>query len=743
MIRRAAFIITAALSLLTAPQIAQTQPILLDDLDPADSYDRAPLTERPLRVLPRETQTDSALDQDLSSKLSDTIMPLQPIRDQIDGENGYRIAGEYSRERFIFFMPTGLRATKFRLATQSALNVLPERSSVEVYVNDTSIGTITPDNFDRPEVDELPLPDGLLQDGQNHVTLVTRQVHRVFCGPEASFSLWTDIALADSGVGVDLNQAKPDALSFLAASAAQIARDNTISIRTSGAGFPLSQAASIIARATDLVSGSPTEISFDDYYAVASSEPQLARVVSLPVDEVLPDGPEVRRGGDGAFVLLINTRRYDEVRDFLLAALPHRAKHPPPPFVEPDRRTSLADLKISSVAGEGRYFNAPIPFRLPRDWLLLASQQAEIRLDYQYDHDLPEGSLLLVKVNQNTIRVLPLDDARRAGRPLETLRIPFDANLLRPGVNRLTFESLVPGDPADQACAIRNQPTFRVFGTTSLLVPDSPSMSRPNIDGTLDEIGPDNVRMSDAAQNVLPFGLLPQIASVFVTNNSQTEQEKEAPDTGSELIIGVPADLANLRGDVIDGRHTALESTLIGHAPKAEKDRGLWENASLDGWQKLFESSSRSGLVSEESPNSWRTFLRNSDSELREWLSHQNANALLIQPDTETPGEVWLIVQPRSNLEKLVASLSITHQEFDGPQGQISLFTSDQKWIDWRSSTRPLNLMEPLTLRNLRTVVGNFVTVSPRSFVIPVFLLAVCSALVGIGIAILVRRRSR
>ncbi|AMY70304.1 cellulose synthase [Frigidibacter mobilis] len=84
-------------------------------------------------------------------------------------------------------------------------------------------------------------------------------------------------------------------------------------------------------------------------------------------------------------------------------------------------------------------------FRLPDDWLILASQEARFTLLYGFADDLPAGSLMLVKVNGQTVRLLPLD--RNGGSVQPPLEIGFAANLLHPGANRVSFEAILPGIP--------------------------------------------------------------------------------------------------------------------------------------------------------------------------------------------------------------------------------------------------------------------------------------------------------
>ncbi|WP_226783201.1 cellulose biosynthesis cyclic di-GMP-binding regulatory protein BcsB [Oceaniglobus trochenteri] len=718
----------------------EAQQIILEGLEePAEpDRDRSGVPEQPEK--PRVMHGKGADDQPAAAiQPTTTMMPLRPMRAQVGSSGHFRLQGQYAKAEFLLFLPRDPGATTFQLKTQSAINVLPDQSSIEVFVNGTSVGRIQPGNFDREGVDELEVPAGLFRAGRNRVSLVARQVHRVFCGPEASFSLWTDITLIDSGVLVPTTDLTPDPLGFLAATGAQLARGEPFSIRISGAEFSLGDAASIIARVEDIFGGTPPKIDFEDYYAVSPTPPQLARVTALPPDQLLPDGPEFHRGGDGAIVLLTNSGKYAEVGRLLFGAMKDTLPSEFTPLLTPGQRTALADIGSPTIEGYGRYFRAPVSFRLPRDWLLLASQEAALELDYQFDHQLPEGSLLLVKINNTTVRLLPLDDAERAGRPLRTLRIPFAANLLQPGVNRLTFESLVPGDPPDQACALRTAPIFQVSGTSALFVPGSPSMTLPGIDAVLGVIGPGSIRMSEAARSSIPLGLLPQLAAVYA--NDPPPDMAALDRSGYELKVGVAADLSTLSGDVVDGNTAALQSVLLNTIQEKPEEVDPWKSVDGGPWWRAFYDLGEASSLPSRLFDRLVTMWHGPEIDLPTWLAGHAAEAMLIQPDMANPEKTWLFLRSRADPARIIASLAATHQEFEGPHGQVSLYSSENGWVSWNSPNRPLSLNESLTLGNMRAVVGNYVTITPARYIVPLFLLILCSAIVAIGIAILTRRK--
>ena len=95
----------------------------------------------------------------------------------------------------------------------------------------------------------------------------------------------------------------------------------------------------------------------------------------------------------------------------------------------------------------------------------------------------------------------------------------------------------------------------------------------------------------------------------------------------------------------------------------------------------------------------------------------------------------------QDDYSQIIAALATTHREFEGPHGQISLFMPERGWVSWTSPDTPLKLHEALTLGNIRAVLGNYVTVTPSRYVLPLMLLTLCSAIAAIGVVILTRRR--
>lgn len=719
------------------------QQIEIDDFPPASGPRVEPaLPEPEAPVLPSDRQWTAPDPQPSSegAQASDVLLPLRPRSPQGEETVGHRLQGEYPEEGFWLFLPRSIDGASLAITTLSSINLLPDRSHATVRVNGTEIGAVVLENFSAAGTMMLPVPDGLLTAGRNLVEVHLEQVHRVLCGPDASFGLWTDIIAHQSGITIPRTELGLDPLSFIAAVSAQLGQGKTFSLANDSYAQVMN-ASPYVARIESLFEGLPPEITVEDYYTVAEQRPQLARVTALPEQYSVPDLPTFQRGGDGAIVLLTNSGQAEATEALLTRALGPMPASTALPAVAPGERQSLSDLGVSTLEGRGHYIRQAVSFRLPWDWLVLASQRAQLRLDYAFARNLPKGALLLVKINDETIRLLPLDDAQQAGRRLDPLLIPFAANQLQPGVNEISFEALVPGEPADAACAPQPAPVFQISDTTSLVVPESPRMVLPRIDRSLATVDVSRISMSEAAQRTLPLGMLAQIASIYVSG--ETTATYGQPARRGSIKIGIPADLSMIPGDIVSKNISELEEVLLSPPTASGQAVDPWATVDSRGWWTLFLDRHKAADSLRELRGKITSLWRGPESDLDGWLLDRSAEAMLIQPSMESPEDLWLVVRPNTDYGRLVASLVDMQERSEGPKGQVSLFGFDGNWQVWRSANRPLSLQEPLSISNVRAVVGNYVTLSPGRYIAPLFLLAIGCALSAMGLLVASRRRKK
>lgn len=667
------------------------------------------------------------------------LLPLRSAAPRMQGLTPPRLAGEVAVERFILFLPElpdiGEEG-ELLLAHRTGIDVLAEDSSLEVQINGTALEPVRPDNFDDFAQSRIAVPEGVLNIGRNTVEVTARHVHRIACGPEATFDLWTEIDTVNSGVAVDRAAMLPGPISFLAALSEQAARGQPLEIHRRDPAAPMYEAAPSIGQVAAALGGTPPSIVSAPYWTLEREVPAAARITAF-AEGIAPDTPRFAIGGDGAQVLLVERGAdYDLISRQLLEA----ADITPPgtkTALTPGRAVTFADLDAPRLIAEGRYSRIPVRFRLPNDWLLLASQKAQIDLRYRFAADLPEGSVMLAKVNGETVRLLPLDSL--GGEDLPDLPIRFQAALLRPGLNLLEFEILVPGDPPTASCPAIEGAIVEISPESRLFVPVSPRMSQPSIRTALDHVGPGDILMTEAAGEQLPPDVVLQIAAAL----SLWGTDAQDGGAGGVLTVGTLSDLDRITAPLLDDALPALTEALRAGAAAtapAVPETGPSEDAALgpapDGTGGLM-----SWVMS--LPDRIRASLRRvafgEDVALRDWLQERTAVAALLQVDPSMENELVLIVGPGGVTDAVARALAAASADPDGPEGQVSLFVPGVGWQSWAAPDRPLRLQEPIRPGNLRNVMGNYATTSPIYFVSIMIGLAICSALLALWVLLLTR----
>lgn len=667
------------------------------------------------------------------------LVPLRPAEAHAQSPQVPRLTGEVSVGRFVLFLPSDPGATELRLSHRSSIDVLPEQSVLRVAVNGTVLGEVAPDNFSGFALDALPVPAGVLRGGRNLVEVEARHTHRVACGPDASFAVWTELQAGRSGVALPADAFQPDPMGFLSAIAAQAADGRPVVIRRPDPSASLIGAAPFVAEVSAAIGGAAPAIRSAPHWTVIEGPAPLARVTVFPAGTG-PDRPRFARGGDGALVLLLR-----EGADFSgVSRLFSNAADAPdftgPRILPPGQALPLAELAPDRLVGEGRYFVLTTEFRLPWDWLMLTSAKARLDLDYRFPAGLPEGSLMLIKVNGTTVRMLPLDID--GGMALPTLPVSFPARLMRPGSNRLDFEVLVPGDPVDRACPPLPGPTVEISGESRLYVPPTPRMSLSSIDETMAGLAPGGIELTEAAAERLPPGFAPQIAAVL----TRPRPGAPGPDATRRLVIGTLADLDTIRPAALGENLRAVSEALTADTLPALVPRA----ASATAWD-VVEDGAESGATA---PNglldlplrlvsALRRMALGSEQPLETWLEDRTAQAAMLQPDPGRPGDIWLILGPRADPADIVRTIAASRDGAGGPTGQLAIYSADAGWESWASPERALRLHESINIGNLREIMGTYATLSPLQFIAATLVLTLLSVGAALGLLFTLRGRDR
>ncbi|KAA2312092.1 hypothetical protein DL237_14305 [Pseudooceanicola sediminis] len=631
-----------------------------------------------------------------------------------------RLTGERAVASLFVDLPALAPVKSFKLSYRISINVLPARSQILISVNGKTLDPIQPTAFSGFE--DIELPAEMLVPGRNEINVVVQESHRIFCGPEATFEIWTELDLGASGVEYESKDLAGDTDGFMSALLAQLVSQNVIPVRADDETLTAIMPA-LTERLAGLRNGAPVMLRPQGIYASPSIIPPVARITILPDNR---DFAEIRQGADGAQVLVMSLTADNKLPnlDMLLPA--------PPPVPDvgilvPGQRTSLEDLKFSDVSAYNRYSEQNANFRLPGDWLVLSSQNAMLKLLYSFADGLPENALMLVKINGTTVRLLPLDQG--GGSTIPLLDIGFPARLLHPGVNQLTFVSLVPGDPPDLPCPAFDSPLMTIDATSTLLVPEVPKMAFVNVSDTLAGITPDQIFYrsgSEEGESDIEMAL----KTAMRTLEGHTQQD----GASLNVIESDSLDQISLGGLNLSRRE--LEAVFLNRRP-APMTQPI-EDPSTRTWVMPAFSDILAAVG-----RNVRDLASPGDGDLRDWLSDRNGKAVVTIPQADDPLSLWLIVRPETDPAEIAAKLAQARLDPNGPSGRFALLTNDDQWESWHDSSSPPGLKEPLTLKNFREVAGNYASWSPLYFVLVLFGLTIISVCLALAFVVTTRGRRK
>lgn len=668
----------------------------------------------------------------------DWVAPLRPQRvSRMQRGLAWRFTGEHHVEDFTLFVSDPALSRTLRIRTLSTVNVLPERSSGRVLVNGVEVGVLRLSNFTDFGSVDLELPAMLLQQGQNTVRIEVHQHHRIFCGPDASWALWTEVDFANSGLVVDTADISPGIGAFLMGIAADSVSLAGIEMRgTEGLGGARDAwVSALVTRLNRVMAGRPLNYRFTEFWSLQPDRPARARVTFMPSDQA---GISFHTGGDGAQVMLVeyvpgSGPSQFEVLDHHVASAP---RTPRPELIDTAREVAFSEFGFETVRFAERYARREYTFRLADDWLVLTAEKARIRLDYQYAEELPEGSMLLLGMNGTTIRMLPLRD--EPGQFIERFPVDFEARLMHAGNNVLSVEMLIPGDPPDLPCAASRGPVLEIAETSTLSVPFSPSMHMPDMMLAFTSLAPESLRVNELTPRA--FSADDQITLATALSQGRTDYRPGA------LHLLAIEDLGALPVGQYRVDRRILESVLTVR-PEHDPDEAQFAESAYDPFRgRWFDGSDgRAALATW-----WDSFMRTSrdfvqwlnprtENRLNEWLAQQHGQAMLLQLDHDTPDQIWMLRSRDSDVSDIAAAIIAARFSGEGPRGQVSVLGHDGLWTSWMAPDRHPRMLEPWRLSNFRSAMGNIVSARPIKFVVILFFLAVISAAVALRLIVSTR----
>lgn len=667
------------------------------------------------------------------------VSPLRPIeaRGRPAG-TALRFDGESRVLEFALFVPQPSEMRALRVSTLSSINVLPERSHYRVYINDTMVGEGQLENFTEFGAVDFPVGASVVLPGQNNVRIELVQYHRIYCGPDASFALWSDIDLANSGAVLGSIEGITGQDGFMMGIAAAAATGSGIEIRGAEglAEYRDAWVSQITERISSALGGDPIPFRFTHFWSVQGDVRSAARITFMPstVNRLT-----FRTSGDGAQVMeveFVPGERPHALPEFE-NILPHVAARRQPNLIATERPVAFSEFGYRTTEIRDRYALIEQRFRLPEDYVVLTNAKAEIALDYIYVPNLPTGSMLLVHINGENIRLLPLRG--EAGTLIEQFPVRFEARLLRAGINTIGFESIIPGDPADLPCPTQDSPMLAIGQSSTLTVPYSPSMYMPDMHLAFTGLTPDSVQGNDMSGRSFD-------ANDMVTLRAALSGGENAENAAlhPQLHLLSMDDLGSIPLGGYQFSRRAVEAAMlpvpvaVAAAETPQISDTLFRNLSerpestaalARGWEWL-----RGGF---EAALQWMH--PRAGTRLEAWLSAQHGQAVLIQLDPSMPNQLWMVRAPGSDIGAIASAMVAARTNAEGPRGQVSVLDNNGRWQSWVAPDREPVLLEPVTLSNVRFVVGNFVSAMPIRYVAGLFFLALVSALFALRLVIATR----
>ena len=733
----AALLLAGAMTVPAAAQISDDMLIQLPELSGASVTEAGAAVDLSARVDPGRriaAQDDMAEDAEKTwispLRLLDLGYPMQAGIARISGEREWVTFDVYASET------PGHQV--LRVTTVSSINNLPERSFMRISVNGQDIGTRNLSQIEGFGAVDLVLPPDVLTPGRNRVQIEFRQHHRIYCGPEASFDLWTDIDLSKSGLVLRRDNDEVGIETFMMALAAQASGVRPVEIRgldTLGTESE-SWRQFLVARLNHVLSGAPVVFRFSDYWTIESGVPDLARISIIPAAQ---SRMRIMTSGDGAQVMVLEVAQGTKPAELLSALdqFSQRSTVARAPLVTPERDVPFAELGVVTEDFSQHYALRNHAFRLPDDWLVLTAAKARIQLDYAYAQNLPQGAMLLLKMNGTSIRLLPLRG--EGGTPITAFPIDFEARLMHPGTNILTMELFVPGSPANLPCATSDAPVLRIGEGSTLHVPYSPSMSIPDMDMAFAALGPDSPRKNEMSGRAFSDMDMLTLSAALTRSEGQPSQ--------STLHLIALDDLGSLPTAHHRADRRLLEDSVLMRA----SDDALMASLAADGREDPFQARrASSGSFSVALSTGWdkmRAQARwltdrlfpNSGDQLNAWLADQRGQAVLFQLDPARPQEIWLLRSPDSDIHDIARHMASARAFGGGPKGQVSVLTQEGYWMNWFAPDRRPTLLEPWSRQNFRGAMGNFVSARPIFYTILMLGLALISALIAIRLVISTR----
>ncbi|MBX3527775.1 MAG: cellulose biosynthesis cyclic di-GMP-binding regulatory protein BcsB [Rhodoblastus sp.] len=419
------------------------------------------------------------------------------LRHLTNNIQGFRLAGEIASSEWPVYI-TAEQARlpiKFQVGYLSAISVMPEASYLTLSVNDVVVGRANIRATHSVKTITFDIPLNALQAGFNSIRLTAEQRHRVDCSLQATYELWTQIDPSQTGLLLprstpvsrlsDLPALSPDAQGALPIRAVVPGHTNLANVeRIMRAAQLISLHGRFEQPVVDIGPLADGEYGVNLVVGPASDVASLvdlraAGPISGPRVLIIPANPRLRTtivvtGATDAQVSEA-LAEFDASQKPIGAPAGLRAAAAFPGLhIEGGQRVKLRDLGVASEEFSGRLFRAAFNVILPPDFYPADYGKAIVDLAGGYAPGLTTEAHIVVSVNGRNAVSMKLPKA--AGDVFTKNPIPLPLGAMRPGLNRVEIEALVPM-ASDSAC----DPLAAISGAKRFLLLDSTEIELPRI----------------------------------------------------------------------------------------------------------------------------------------------------------------------------------------------------------------------------------------------------------------------
>ena len=421
--------------------------------------------------------------------------PTSPLRHLPSNAQGLRLAGEIASSEWPVYLTEAQAAhpLKFQLGYLSAVSVMPEASTLQVQINDVTIGELHLHSPSKVKITAFDVPSELVRPGFNAVRLVVQQRHRVDCSIAATYELWTQIDSSQTGFLIAPRDMSVTSIVDLAALPAN--PQGALPIRAMLPGATDAGNVNRLLRAVQLVAWNGRfEQPIVDVGAAAGgigvnlavgTYGDLRGMAGLemlqeplgPHLELFPATAATRStlvitGVSVADVDIALARLAAEIEPNGTPAGLRAAFAFPGYRLDSGQHVRMRDLGVISQEFSGRLFRTAFNIVLPADFYPADYGKVEIRLAGGYAPNLTGDAQIVLSVNSKI--AVGTKMAKIDGEVFRNRTISVPLSLLRPGLNRIDLEAHVPTKEdasCDPLAAIGAKNRFLFLDDTEFVLP--------------------------------------------------------------------------------------------------------------------------------------------------------------------------------------------------------------------------------------------------------------------------------